>query len=75
MKKATNSKKSVKSKDKSSGSSELRKPSKLKPIKSKEVKRSKNAKAFEDDDEINPDEFGGLDDFDTNLELDDEDDF
>lgn len=76
--KKTGAKKSADKKaktDKTSGTG-AKKASKLKPIKSKEVKRSKNPKAFDEDDDFNPDDVGGgLDDFDAGVDLDDDDDF
>jgi hypothetical protein len=51
MKKPNNSKKATPAKKGAAGELEGKKPLKLKPIKSKEVKRSKNPSVFEDDDE------------------------
>ena len=75
MKKSNNSKKSTPAKKGIAGESEGKKALKLKPIKSKEVKRSKNPSVFEDDDEeIFDDDLTGLDDF-SGLDIDDEDDY
>lgn len=75
MKKSNNSKKSTPTKKGIAGESEGKKALKLKPIKSKEVKRSKNPSVFEDDDEeIFDDDLTGLDDF-NGLDIDDEDDY
>jgi hypothetical protein len=75
MKKPNNSKKATPAKKGATGELEGKKPSKLKPIKSKEVKRSKNPSVFEDDDEeFFEDDLSGLDEFGT-LDLDEEDDF
>ena len=53
-------------------SDELRKPTKLKPIKTKEPKRTKNPKL--DDEELDGlDDDLGLDDFDGDLDIDDDD--
>ena len=53
-------------------SDELRKPVKLKPIKTKEPKRTKNPKL--DDEELDGlDDDLGLDDFDGDLDIDDDD--
>ena len=75
MKKPNNSKKATPAKKGAAGESEGKKPLKLKPIKSKEVKRSKNPSVFEDDDEeLFEGDLTGLDDFGT-MDLDDEEDF
>lgn len=75
MKKPNNSKKSTPAKKGAIGEAEGKKPLKLKPIKSKEVKRSKNPSVFEDDDEeIFEDDIAGLDDF-GGIDIDDDDDF
>lgn len=75
MKKPNNSKKTTPAKKGTIGESEGKKPSTLKPIKSKEVKRSKNPSVFEDDEEeLFEGDLSGLDDF-GNLDLDDEDDY
>ena len=75
MKKPNNSKKATPAKKGAAGELEGKKPLKLKPIKSKEVKRSKNPSVFEDDDEeIFEGDLPGLDDF-GSLEIDDDDDF
>lgn len=55
--------------------SDQKKASTLKPIKSKEVKRSKNPSVFEDDDDFLDDDLGGLDDLSVEGLEDDEDDF
>jgi len=74
MKKPNISKKSTPAKKGSAAESEGKKPSTLKPIKSKEVKRSKNPSVFEDDDEeLFEGDLSVLDDFGT-LDLDDDDD-
>ena len=47
----------------------------LKPLKSKEVKRSRNPADFEEDDDFLDQDGAGFDDFDAlDLDLDDEDD-
>lgn len=75
MKKPNNSKKATPAKKGAAGELEGKKPLKLKPIKSKEVKRSKNPSVFEDDDEeLFDGDLTGLDDF-GGLDLDDDDDF
>ena len=75
MKKPNNSKKATPAKKGAAGELEGKKPLKLKPIKSKEVKRSKNPSVFEDDDEeIFEGDLTGLDDF-GSLEIDVDDDF
>jgi hypothetical protein len=75
MKKPNNSKKATPAKKGTGGELEGKKALKLKPIKSKEVKRSKNPRVFEDDDEeLFEGDLTGLDDFGT-LDLDDDDDF
>ena len=62
---------------KSSGkgvSDEPKKKTKLKPIKSKELKRTKNPSIFEDDEDFLGDDSMGLDDLGgVELDLDDED--
>jgi hypothetical protein len=73
MKKTGAKKGAAKKTGKSSDAAGAKKASKLKPLKSKEVKRSKNPKAFEEDDDFNPDDMG-LDDFDGGVGLDDDDD-
>ena len=75
MKKPNSTKKSTPAKKGSSGDNDSKKPSTLKPIKSKDIKRSKNPSVFEDDDEeIFDEDIAGLDDF-GSLDLDDDDDF
>mgnify|MGYP000908269626 FL=1 len=75
MKKPNNSKKATPAKKGAAGELEGKKPLKLKPIKSKEVKRSKNPSVFEDDDEeIFFFFLTGKDDF-GSVEIDDDDDF
>ena len=51
---------------------ELRKPAKLKPIKSKEPKRTKNPKLDDEDMDMLDDDLG-LDDYEGTLDIDDED--
>jgi hypothetical protein len=75
MKKPNNSKKATPAKKGAAAELEGKKPLKLKPIKSKEVKRSKNPSVFEDDDEeLFDGDLSGLDDF-GNIDLDDDDDY
>ena len=52
---------------------EEKKTTKLKPIKSKEIKRSKNPSVFEDDDDFIDDDMHGLDEL-SAADLDDDDD-
>ena len=70
MKKAANSKKNLKKKDKKSDSGELRKPAKLKPLKEKEKKNWKQS--FNEDDEdfemLPEDDNLKLDDFSSDIE-------
>ena len=51
---------------------ELRKPAKLKPVKSKEPKRTKNPKLDDEDLDMLDDDFG-LDDYEGSLDIDDDD--
>lgn len=74
MKKSNNSKKATPAKKGTTGELEGKKPLKLKPIKSKEVKRSKNPSVFEDDDEeLFEGDLTGLDDF-GGIDIDDDED-
>ncbi len=51
---------------------ELRKPAKLKPIKSKEPKRTKNPKLDDEEMDLLDDDLG-LEDYEGSLDLDDDD--
>ncbi len=74
MKKPKSLKKPTSVKKSPEDTSEGKKTLKLKPIKSKEVKRSKNPSVFDDDEEdFFEDDLTGLDDFEA-MEMD-EDDF
>ncbi|MCC6251065.1 MAG: hypothetical protein IT238_01225 [Bacteroidia bacterium] len=77
MKKPNSSKKAATGKKNLMSESEGKKPLKLKPIKSKEVKRTKNPSFFEEDDDLFDDDITNFNDFDD-LDLsheDDDDDF